>query len=80
MSKPDDDALVTALDGRRLDVSINVEAETVVLNVEALDRVELTPNGARAYAAVLVAAADVVQRLSAAAPPSTAHPTSVEQQ
>jgi hypothetical protein len=80
MSKPDDDALVTALDGRRLDVSINVEAETVVLNVEALDRVELTPNGARAYAAVLIAAADVVQRLSAAAPASTDRPTSVEQQ
>lgn len=79
MSKPDEDALVTALDGRRLDVSINAEEETVLLIVEPLGRVELTPNGARAYAAVLVAAADVVQRLSAVDSPSTARSASVEQ-
>ena len=79
MSKPDEDALVTALDGRRLDVSINAEEETVLLIVEALGSVELTPSGARAYAAVMVAAADVVQRLSAVESPSTARSAPVEQ-
>ena len=59
---PEDDALVTAMDGRRLDVRIDIERELVQLTVEGTTLVELTPSGARSLAAELRGAAGLAER------------------
>jgi hypothetical protein len=59
--RPDDDPLVTTLDGRMLDVTIDVQAETVTLTGWALGEVTLTPAGAIEYAQQIAAAARALQ-------------------
>ena len=56
----DEDALVTAVDGRTLDVSIDLDAELVRLIIESATFVDLTPGGAQALAEQLSAAARAI--------------------
>ena len=59
----DVDALVTALDGRRLDINLGqdaLDAPVVILAIEHTGFVQLTATGARDLAAQLLNAAEVL--------------------
>ena len=59
--QPDDDALVTSLDGKVvLDVTVDLAMEVVTLVLGILGAVDLSPRGARELAKQLQVAADVV--------------------
>jgi hypothetical protein len=58
---PEEDALVTSLDGKVvLDVTVNLAMEVVTLGLGVLGGVDLSPHGARELAKQLQVAADVV--------------------
>ena len=57
--RPDDDAMLTALDGRVVDVAVSVRDETVGVVVLGADTITLTPAGARSLAARLQSGAAV---------------------
>jgi hypothetical protein len=56
---PEEDALITSLDGKQLDVMIDIDQEIVTMVIDGLGQVALTPQGARRFADQLVSATGV---------------------
>ena len=62
MIHPDEDALVTALDGTNLGVTVDLDDETVRLVIGELAEIDLTDGAALKFAEQITAAVAVLRR------------------